>query len=108
MPVVVGAAEGSVNAKLPDRFAPPIPVAFPPVSVELPSAWPSRIELAFGGVVMVGVPLAMSNVRTPGAEPAELETVALVEKFPAVAGVPEIAPVVALSVSPAGKALDAE
>ena len=82
----------------------PAVLAVPPLSMELANVCPYVIALAVGAAEIVGVALAMLNVRF-AAElvPAEFEAVtATTVPFPAAVGVPEITPVVALRESPVG------
>ena len=79
-------------------------MAAPPERVESARVCPARIGVAMGGVVMVGVPLAMLNeiVALPVPLPFVAET--STGKFPAAVGVPVMAPVVGSRVNPSGSA----
>lgn len=97
LPVATGAVEGVVKAKVPGTLA------APPERVELERVWPTRIGVAVGGVVMVGVPLAILKVKEALPESvALLVAVMTMVEFPAAAGVPVMAPVEAFRVKPAG------
>jgi hypothetical protein len=101
--VVVGAVEGVVKAKVPSTLA------APPERVEFERVWPTRIAEAVGGVVMVGVARAMLKLNEALPESVALLVAVMTRvEFPAAVGVPVMAPVVALRVSPAGREALAE
>ncbi len=106
LPVVVGVRLGLEKVKFPGRDAPPVPVTLPPERIDEESAWPSLIALAVGRVVIVGVPLAMLKVNAPLRVPFPFVAERVALNVPAWVGVPVIAPVVELRVSPGGKAVE--
>ncbi len=97
-----GAVEGVVNSKVPGTLE------APPERVELERVWPTRIAVAVGGAVIVGVPFAMLNVNRALLEKDVLLAVIVALKVPAAVGVPVMEPLLELSVKPAGKAGDTE